>query len=101
MTRRLLMQEHPDLVVHVVDAKNLERSLVLTLQLLEADLPLILVLNVIDEAQALGLEIDPATLQRKLGIPVVATVGVTGWGIGSLREEVVDYHGRGCCKTAV
>jgi ferrous iron transport protein B len=95
------MQERPELVLHVIDAKNLERSLVLTLQLLEADLPLILVLNVIDEAEALGLRIDPVMLRRKLGIPVVATVGVTGRGLDALREEVISYHGRERRKAAV
>ena len=69
VTRRLLMQERPDLVLHVVDAKNLERSLVLTLQLLEADLPLILVLNVIDEAEALGLKNRPRHAPMQIGYP--------------------------------
>lgn len=94
VTRRLLMEERPNPVLHVIDAKNLERSLVLTLQLLEAGLPLMLVLNVIDEAEALGLRIDPVMLRSKLGIPVVATVGVTGQGLATLREEVISYHGR-------
>ncbi len=101
VTRRLLMRERPDLVLHVADAKNLERSLVLTLQLLEADLPLILVLNIIDEAEALGLKIDTGILRRMLGIPVVATAGVTGRGIDDLREEILNHHGRCRGKTAV
>lgn len=101
VTRRLLMQARPGLVLHVADAKNLERSLVLTLQLLEADLPLILVLNIIDEASALGLRIDLARLRKELGVPVVATAGVTGLGLDALREEVLRYHGEKCACPAV
>jgi len=101
VTRRLLTKERPDLVLHVVDAKNLERSLGLTLQLLEAGLPVLLILNVFDEARSLGLEIDLDRLRRELGIPVVATVGITGWGVDDLRKEVSQYHERKHDKTAV
>lgn len=100
VTRRLLLQEEPDLVLHVADAKNLERSLPLTLQLLEAGLPLILVLNIIDEARAAGLAIDKERLRRELGVPVVATAGVTGEGLAELKEEVIR-HGGGAENAAV
>lgn len=96
VTRRLLMRERPDLVLHVVDAKNLERSLPLTLQLREAGLRLILVLNIIDEARAAGMAIDTVRLAGELGVPVVATAGLTGEGLAELREAV-NRHG-GCCN---
>lgn len=101
VTRRLLMGERPDLVIHVIDAKHLERSLALTLQLLEADLPIVLVLNVVDEARALGLDFDFGRLRKELGVPVVATVGVTGYGLDALREEVTRYNGNHCACPAV
>ena len=71
-------------VIHVVDAKNLDRMLGLTLQLIESGRPLVLVLNMIDEARALGIKIDHAELSRRLGIPVIPTVSITGEGIPEL-----------------
>ncbi len=71
-------------VVHVVDAKNLDRMLGLTLQLIETGLPVVLALNMIDEARALGIRIDAAKLAAHLGIPVVATVSITSEGLSEL-----------------
>ncbi len=75
-------------VLHVVDAKNLDRSLGTTLELLDAGLPLVLVLNMIDEARAQGIVIDRARLQARLGCPVVETVAVERQGTEELREGV-------------
>ena len=57
VARRLLLEELPDAVIHVADACNLERMLPLTLQLLEAGMPLILLANMMDEARRRGLEV--------------------------------------------
>ncbi len=84
----ILFTEKPQAVLQVVDAKNLERMLAFTLQLREAGLPLILVLNIMDEAEKRGIQIDAARLSKLLGIPVVATVSTTGRGIGELREAI-------------
>ena len=91
VTRRILMKESQDVVLHVVDAKNLPRMLPFTLQLIEAGLPVILVLNIMDEAQQLGISIDVERLQEKLGIPVVETVGISGRGMRKLREAIANY----------
>ena len=91
----LLFAEKPRAVLQVVDAKNLERMLSFTLQLREAGLPLILVLNVMDEAEKRGIRIDVARLSKLLGIPVVATVSTTGRGIGELREAIGRCSARG------
>lgn len=93
VARRMLMQEKPDVVLHVVDAKNLERMLPLTLQLLEAGLPMILVLNIMDEAEKAGIEIDLVALEKMLGIPVVGTVSTWKKGIDDLRERISRYAG--------
>ncbi len=95
VARRLLLEERPDVVVHVVDAKNLERMLLLTIQLLEADLPVVLVLNMMDEASKVGLEIDTVSLTEALKIPVLPVVAVTGQGIAELRRVIheVAHHG--------
>ncbi|UCF32170.1 MAG: ferrous iron transport protein B [bacterium] len=86
--RRMLMEGDHDLVLHVVDAKNLNRMLPFTLQLLQAGLPVILVLNIMDEAEEAGLAIDVETLSRRLGIPVVPTVSISGKGIHPLKDII-------------
>jgi ferrous iron transport protein B len=91
VARLLLFEEKPDAVLHVVDAKNLERMLPLTLQLIEAGLPVILDLNMMDEAERVGIEVDVNELEKKLGIPVVATVAITGRGMETLRRRLVEY----------
>jgi len=95
VTRRMLMEDPQDVILHVVDAKNLPRMLSFTLQLMEAGLPVILVLNIMDEAQQMGLTIDVEKLQEKLGIPVFATISISGKGVRSLKEAIASYSGRG------
>jgi ferrous iron transport protein B len=73
VTRNLLLSEQPKIVLHVVDAKNIQRMLPLTFQFIESDLPVILVLNIMDEAIKAGLKIDIKGLEKELGIPVVPT----------------------------
>lgn len=93
VAREILLWEKPSLVIHVAEARNLERALPLTFQLLEASLPLILVLNMIDEARLEGMEPDAAVLERELGIPVVGTIATSGFGIDRLKEKI-RIHGR-------
>jgi ferrous iron transport protein B len=69
VAREILLKESPGVVIHVLDARNLERMLAMTLQLIEAGLPVILVINIMDEAERMGLAIDVALLQEKLGYP--------------------------------
>lgn len=76
----------PDIVVQVVDAGRLERSLILTLQLCDQELPLVVVLNMFDEVRRRHLIIDPRKLAQELGVPVVPTVGTKGEGIAQLLE---------------
>ena len=91
VARSILLEEKPEVILHVVDAKNLERMLPLTLQLIEADLPVILDLNMLDETEAAGIEVDVKRLEEELGIPVVATVATTGRGMEVLRRSLVEY----------
>ena len=88
VARRVLLTEKPDVILQVADAKNLERMLSMTLQLIEAGLPVVLALNMMDEAEAAGVSIDVARLEESLGIPVVATVAVTGRGMDVLRDTI-------------
>lgn len=89
--RSILLKEHPNIILHIVDAKNLERMLLLTLQLIEAGLPVILVLNIMDEAQRIGMKIDINRLEEKLGIPVVPTIGTTKSGMDILRNRISEF----------
>jgi len=91
VARTILLNEFPCVMLHVIDAKNLERMLPLTLQLLEAGLPVILVLNIIDEARNLGIIIDTARLEKELNIPVAATVSTTREGLDILRGKIEEY----------
>ena len=90
-TRDLLITEPVDLVIHVVDAKNLGRRLSLTLQLIEAHFPVILVVNMIDEAENLGIWIDRKKLEKALGIPVVKISATLKLGIQELKAKIATY----------
>ena len=91
VARSVLFTEHPRVILNVVDARNLKRMLPLAIQLIEADLPLILVLNMMDEAIAAGVEIDLKILQNELGVPVVPTVATKKSGIEGLREAIASF----------
>jgi ferrous iron transport protein B len=88
VTRDILLSEDARVVVVVGDAKNLERTLVLALQLCEMKLPFVLCLNMMDEAVARGIGVDREALARRLGADVVATVAVRHQGMTRLREAL-------------
>lgn len=91
VSQLLLFEEKPLVYLHVVDARNLRRMLSFTLQLLEAGVPLIVVLNMMDEAEERGIEIDIFELSRFLGIPVVGTVSSEGEGIEKLKVAISAF----------
>jgi ferrous iron transport protein B len=93
VARNMLFREKAAVVIHIVDAKNVEKMLPLTLQLIDAKLPIILVLNIIDEAEKIGMQIDIRYLETALKTPVVATVSTTGKGIDILKKRIEDYAG--------
>lgn len=88
VTRDLLLRERPQAVIQVADAKNLRRSLLITLELAELKIPMILALNMSDEARERGIDVDEKRLTEILGIPVVETVGVTGQGMAELKRAL-------------
>lgn len=85
LTGDLRGEARPDLVIHVVDASNLERNLYLHAQIRELGLPTILALNMVDVAERRGVCIDPELLSQRLGVPLVETQGHRGLGIEGLR----------------
>ena len=94
-TMRALLNEETRCLVQVGDAKNLRRTLTLSALLVELGLPMVLALNMHDEAAARGVTVDIDALAEDLGIPVLATVATGGEGIGELT------HGIGRAKSAV
>ncbi|MGI6566017.1 MAG: ferrous iron transport protein B [Limnochordia bacterium] len=96
IARDFIIDERPDVVINVVDSTNLERNLYLTLQLLEMGVPVIVALNMFDEAEALKLDINVEKLSKLLGVEVVPTVAVDGEGVDELLEAAfrAAFHTR-------
>ncbi len=90
VARNYVIDEKPDVVVDVVDACNLERNLYLATQFIELDVPVVLVLNMVDMAEAQGVRINPELLSQLLGIPIVSMVATTGFGKRELFETVIE-----------
>jgi len=90
VTRDLILAEAPSSVVHVADAKNLRRSLLVTLQLAEMGLPVTLDLNMTDEAMDKGIRIDTQKLETLLGIKIVTTIAPQRKGISDLRQAMLS-----------
>jgi ferrous iron transport protein B len=88
VARDILLAERPVVTLHVVDAKNLERMLPMTLQLIEAGQPVVLVCNLMDEADQLGVKVNTNALAQSLGIPVIPTALAIGRGAEQLKEIV-------------
>lgn len=90
VARHVLIEEKPDAVVNVVNAGVLERNLYLTVQLLEIGVPLVLALNMMDEAKRQGLTVNSKRLSELLGVPVVETVARTGRGVDEMAAAAAE-----------
>jgi ferrous iron transport protein B len=90
VTREVLREEggSAQAVIQIVDAKNLRRALMLTLQIAEMQLPLSIDLNMVDEARAHGVAIDKELLSRRLGVEVIETVATRGEGVEALPSAI-------------
>jgi ferrous iron transport protein B len=84
VARDFIVREHPDAIIDIVDATNIERNLYLTAQLLELERPTVLALNFMDEVERHGDRIDCERLSRELGIPVVPITARTGKNVDEL-----------------
>lgn len=92
--KRFLLDSQVDLIINVLDASLLSRSLELTLELRELAIPMVLCLNMSDEAEHKGIRISAAQLAEKLQVPVVATVAPRGVGVLELFAQVREHLGR-------
>jgi ferrous iron transport protein B len=88
VTRDMLLDHPSAIAVQVADAKNLRRALVLTLELAELEIPLVLALNLMDELRARGIEVDGARLGDELGVTVVPTVATRRSGMSALLRSL-------------
>lgn len=101
VTRRIVLEGGADVIVHVVDAKNVARMLPFTLQLAEVGRPLVVALNMMDEAERLGFSVDVEGLSLRLGAEVVPVVAVEGRGITELVAAVYRAAERGAVPSWV
>ncbi len=89
VARDFLLDEQPDVVIDIIDASNLERSLYLATQMREIDCKVLFALNMADVAQTRGIKIDADKLSALLNVPVVFTIGNKKKGIDELLEKAV------------
>ena len=89
IARDYLVHERPELIINVVDATNLERNLYLTVQLMELGIPVVMALNIYDEAEAKGYRIDVQGIEKMLGITVVPTSATRKSGLDELLQSVL------------
>lgn len=89
IARTFLLEEHPDAVINVVDATNLERNLYLTVQLLEMGIPTVVALNMTDDLHRQGASIDTRKLSQALCAPIVPTIANRGKGIQEVLQHAV------------
>ena len=90
VTRRFLLDGHPDGIINIVDATNIQRNLYLTLQLMECRIPMVLALNMMDEVRANGGSIDVQEMEKQLGIPVIPISAAKNEGIDELIRRAVE-----------
>ncbi len=95
VARDFILEENPDVVIDIIDASNLERSLYLANQLRELDCRVIFALNMADVAESRGMQIDAEVMSELLGVPVIFTVGNKGQGIDELIQAAIDLAEEG------
>ena len=88
ISRDYILKEKPDLIINIVDATSLERSLYLTTQLMDTDIPVVLVLNMVDLVAKKGIIIELEKLKNKLGVPVVEISALKHKGIDELLKII-------------
>jgi ferrous iron transport protein B len=94
VARDFIINEKPDVVIDVVDSTNIERNLYLCLQFQELNVPVVAALNLIDEAEAQGIQIDAKKLSDILKMPVIRTVGKNGVGVEQILDQAIEVFER-------
>ena len=89
VSRDYILNEHPDVIVNLVDATNIERNLYLTTQLIETGVPVVIALNMADLLEKREIKIDTERLSMVLGCPIIETSALKGDGLNKLMEEAI------------
>jgi ferrous iron transport protein B len=92
VAKNFIIDEQPDVIVNIVDASNIKRSMYLTFSLLETGVPVVVVLNMMDIAKEHGLSIDSEKISQMLGVLVVEASGAKGVGKGNILDAVIDTY---------
>ena len=95
VARDFILNDKPDAVIHIVDASNMDRNLYLFTQLAELDIPLMIVLNMVDVLESKGFKADEKQLSLLLGVPAVSTVGNKKTGVDNLLDAVISNYENG------
>ena len=90
VSRNYILNEHPDVILNLVDGSNIERNLYLTTQLLEMGVPVVIAMNMIDIVRKNGDKIDIEALGKKLGCPIVETSALSGLGLKEAAAKAVE-----------
>ncbi|RKY11826.1 MAG: ferrous iron transport protein B [Planctomycetota bacterium] len=100
IARNFIVEEHPDVVVDIIDASNVERNLYLAIQLMEMNVPLVLAFNMSDVAKQRGLQFDIDKLSELIAAPIVETVGNKAKGIDELLDVIIETAEQGAKHTS-
>ncbi|GFP24986.1 ferrous iron transport protein B [Candidatus Hakubella thermalkaliphila] len=90
IARDYLVHEKPDVIIDIVDATNLERNLYLTVQMMELGIPIVIALNIYDEAEKKGYKIDTKAMEEALGVRVIPTVSTKKKGLDDLLKAIIE-----------
>ena len=90
--RRQIIDKTPDVIINVIDASNLERNLYLTTQLIDMHVRMVCALNMFDETEARGDQVDCDHLGRLFGVPMIPTVFTTGRGVDQLFRTIINMY---------
>ena len=93
VTRKYLIEEHPDAILNIVDGTNIERNLYLTTQLFELGIPVVIAINMMDVVRKNGDSINIDQLSKLLGCPIIEISALKGWGITEAAEAAINAVG--------
>lgn len=92
VSRRFVLEDKPDVIINIVDATSIERSLYLTTQLMELDTKVIIALNMADRLEKKGIHIDKEKLSKEIGTDVVIISALKATGIEKLKDTIKKYN---------
>lgn len=90
--RKQIVEHTPDIIINVIDTSNLERNLYLTTQLIDMHLRMVVALNMFDETERRGDNIDTDSLSKLFGVPMVPTIFTSGKGVEELFHTVIQLY---------